>query len=528
MPAHNADLARRRESADADLLAEPMEQGAAAGGPPALPGVPSVPAPRQSPDVEPELFSHPVYRSSQQRAGSGPATETWGPATEARKSAAGTRGAAPTPPTASRSVPAPRAEWTPGAAGRHAKPGRRRRTAVEAKEPGWRRIALTALAVVVAVLLGYGGIVAFQSRPASEEQAAPAPAPAAPAAPAPAPADPLKPPAAQAPAPQAAAPTPRTGTPPAGMLARTGQRSGNADKLTLPAGGTLTVYDNFPMAGAPAVTRAVVVVHGTGRNAEAYYQRALAAAKTAGVGDRTMVVSPWFKGDKDDKVSSGEASWTNDAWKQGYPAQSSGGVSSFTAMDNIMATLADKKRFPKLTHITLTGHSAGGQFTQRYAAFGKAPNVLNWVDFNFAVMNPSSYVYFDAARPGKNGAFSVPSGSSCQEYNQYKYGLDGRQSYPAQLSASAAMAQYASRQVTVFTGGADTVDNGDLDTDCGAMLQGANRMVRGQNFVNHFKALKPGAPHKFVVVPGVDHDGEAMLGSPLARTALFGASGSSS
>lgn len=511
MPAHNTDLARRRETGDADPLAAPLNQGIA--------GVPSVPAPRQSSDVEPELFSHPVYRSSQHRTGGGPATETWGPSPESWKPAAGAEQTA----GAARLIPAPRAEWTPGAAGQHAKPGRRRRTAVEAKEPGWRRIALTAMAVVVAVLLGYGGIVAFQSRPAGEEQAAPAAAPAAPA-----PVEPPKPPsAAPAPAPQAAAPAPRTGAPPAGMLARTGQRSGNADKLTLPGGGTLTVYDNFPMAGAPAVTRAVIVVHGTGRNAEAYYQRALAAAKSSGVSDRTMVVSPWFKGDEDDKVGSGEASWSNDAWKQGYPAQSPTGLSSFTAMDNIMATLSDKKRFPKLTHITLTGHSAGGQFTQRYAAFGKAPSVLNWVDFNFAVMNPSSYVYFDAARPGKNGSFAVPSGSSCKEYNQYKYGLDGRQNYPSQLSASAALAQYASRQVTVFTGGADTVDNGDLDTDCGAMLQGANRMVRGQNFVNHLKALKPGAPHKFVVVPGVDHDGEAMLGSPLARTALFGASGSS-
>jgi hypothetical protein len=510
VPAHDADLARRRKNNAAELF---TEHQADQYGPARRIG--AVPAPRQAPEAEPELLSHPEYRSAAHRVDPGPSTERWW-AVE---------------PEGGLSPGAERAALS--GSGRHSAVGRRRRVAVGGF--GWRRIALAALAVLLVVLLGYGAVVALQGRPTSDDRGAPAPAPAlvpTPAAPAPAtpptPAAPTppqnQPDQPRAAAPPTAAPSARTGTPPASMLARPGQRSGNSEELTLPSGSAMTVFDNFPMSGASSVTRAVVVVHGTGRNAEGYYQRAVAAAKSAGVTDHTMVVAPWFKGDDGDKVASGEASWSNDAWKQGYPAESGSQVSSFTAMDNIMATLADKRRFPKLTHITLTGHSAGGQFTQRYAAFGKAPNVLNWVDFNFAVMNPSSYVYFDDARPGKSGSFSVPSSSSCKDYNQYKYGLDGRQSYPGQLSAAAALAQYASRQVTIFNGGADTVDNGDLDTDCGAMLQGANRELRGQYFFNHFKALEPQAPHKRIVVPGVDHDSEAMLGSPLAAATLFGSS----
>jgi pimeloyl-ACP methyl ester carboxylesterase len=314
------------------------------------------------------------------------------------------------------------------------------------------------------------------------------------------------------------------------MLVTPGSRSsscgsGNLKKcgeeLTLPGGAKFEVYDNYPMSGSATVTRAVVIVHGTERNAESYFEKMIAAAKSSGAGSHVMVIAPWFK----DKSSAGEASWANDAWKQGYPAQQPAGLSSFTVLDDLLASLSDQDRFPNLTHITVAGHSAGGQFTQRYAAFGKAPNQLPWVDFNFAVMNPSSYVYFDAARPNSSGtSFTVPSSSKCSDYNDYKYGLGDRQSYPGQLSAQQARTQYASRTVTILNGGADTFDNGDMDTDCGAMLQGPNRNTRGQYFFQRFHALQPDAPHNRIVVPGVDHDSASMLSSSLATPALFGTS----
>jgi hypothetical protein len=400
--------------------------------------------------------------------------------------------------------------------------------------PDGRRVWLVALVVPLVVLLGYGLVVQLRSDHSRDDQSAPVTAPpplAAPTAP------PLVPPVAAAPptapaAPAApVAPAPRrapapaqgrvaAGTPPSSMLVSSGGRSGTSEQLGLPGGGKIAVFDNMPMSGSSAATRAVVVIHGTGRNAEGYFQRTMAAAKTAGASDSTMIVAPWFQ--DEGKGGSGDSTWDNDAWKVGYAAEN-GGPSSFTAVDDVLASLSDRRRFPNLRHITLTGHSAGGQFTQRYAAFGKAPQLLPWVDVDYVVMNPSSYVYFDAARPGKNGgSFSVPSSSSCSDYNDYKYGLDGRQGYPGQLSAAAAVARYASRRVTILNGGADTFDNGDLDTSCGATLQGPNRDARGQYFFQHFMALHPGAPHRRMVVPGVDHDSEAMVGSVQARPLLFG------
>ena len=451
-------------------------------------------------------------------------------------------------------VPAPRTaldteliSTTAGGGGRHQLPRRRttHRNAAVVGTSGrrWWQVALAAFAVLAVVLLGYAGVAALRAQPAPSGDATPqqnptpipdpapepiptqAPSPIPTLSPSPAPAPESESESSREPSSTAA---PEHGTVPSSMLVTPGSHNSGcstanlsecSEQVSLPDGAKVTVYDNYPMSGSSTVTRAVVVIHGTGRNAEGYFQRMMSAAKTSGAGSHVMVVAPWFT----DKATKGNATWANDAWKEGYPAQSPAGLSSFTVMDDLLGSLADQHRFPNLNHITVAGHSAGGQFTQRYAAFGKAPNQLRWVKFNFAVMNPSSFVYFDSKRPNSNGtSFATPSSSKCSNYNDYKYGLDGRQSYPGQLSAAAAQAQYASRTVTILNGGADTFNNGDLDTDCGAMLQGANRNVRGQYFFQHFIAMHPNAPHTRIVVPGVDHDSASMLSSPKATPTLFG------
>jgi pimeloyl-ACP methyl ester carboxylesterase len=297
--------------------------------------------------------------------------------------------------------------------------------------------------------------------------------------------------------------------------------TGCNETITMPGGARFEVYANYPMAGSAAVTQAVIVVHGTNRNADGYYEHMMAAAVKARVTDHVMVVAPHFEIDDDDP--SGMLTWPeNDAWKRG--ADSENGLSSFAVIDELVASLSDSHRFPRLQHITIAGHSAGGQFAQRYAAFGKAPSVLPWESFSFAIMNPSSYVYLDDERPGgPGGPFVRPAGGDCPDYDHYKYGLAGRTGYPGELSARRVVAQYATRSVTIFSGGDDTVDNGDMDTKCPAMLQGADRFDRATLFHEHFMALHPQAPHARVVVPGVGHHAARMFASPLTWPALFGA-----
>jgi pimeloyl-ACP methyl ester carboxylesterase len=274
------------------------------------------------------------------------------------------------------------------------------------------------------------------------------------------------------------------------------------------------------MAGSVAATHAVVVIHGTGGNAAGYFASMVHAATMAGVVDHTLVVALWFKTSKN-TPSQGEAVWTKGGWKVGDGATAPIGVSSFTVIDQLLTTLADRGRFPNLRWITVAGHSAGGQFTQRYAMFGLAPNRLLGVLLNYIVANPSSFAYFSPVRPSTAG-FTVPAVSSCPGFNDYKYGMAGRSGYVAALTPTQTESSYLARRVTLLTGGSDTIDNGDEDTSCGAKLEGASRAARSANYFSYIRAIAPNAPHDRVVIPGIGHDGDAMFASPMAWPVLFG------
>src|SRR6478609_4782961 len=49
----------------------------------------------------------------------------------------------------------------------------------------------------------------------------------------------------------------------------------------------------------PAITRALIMVHGAGRNADHYFETAMAAAFLAGALDNTIVLAPRFAAGRD-------------------------------------------------------------------------------------------------------------------------------------------------------------------------------------------------------------------------------------
>jgi pimeloyl-ACP methyl ester carboxylesterase len=292
-----------------------------------------------------------------------------------------------------------------------------------------------------------------------------------------------------------------------------------AEQFTAAPGATLTVYRNYPLAGNSGVTAAVVVVHGTGRNAGGYFARMLEAARLAGVADHTLVAAPRFQ--TDDESGRASARWTSGGWKIGDNSVERGGISSFAAMDELLGQLADKNRFPNLTRITVAGHSAGGQFVQRYAATGRAPAQLNGVAVNFVVANPSSYLYPVPERPNRGGTRMVRP-NRCSSYNEYKYGLEDTPPYLLGLTANQVLGNLSTRRVTYLLGADDTEKDSELDTDCGARLQGKNRFQRGTYFFDWIHRTYPNAPSDRIVVPGTAHQGDEMFQSSQARPALFG------
>ncbi|HEY1973001.1 MAG TPA: hypothetical protein VGH89_33970 [Pseudonocardia sp.] len=283
----------------------------------------------------------------------------------------------------------------------------------------------------------------------------------------------------------------------------------------MPGGAKLTAYSNFPMTGSPQVTHAMLVVHGAGRDAAVTFTGMLQAAAKAGANlASTMVLTPWFK-TAQDSPAAGEAVWSSGGWKIGDESTGGGAsVSSFQIADDLLFTWADRARFPNLRWITVVGHSAGGQFTDRYATFGQAPSHIP-VLVNFVVANPSSFVYFTPQRPNRDP-------SACPGFDAYKYGMAGRTGYVAHITPQQALTSFLSRRVTILQGGADTVNNGDEDVSCAGMLQGPNRLARGQNFFTLIRRIAPWAPHDRIVVPGVDHDHYALFDDPRAATVLFG------
>lgn len=293
-------------------------------------------------------------------------------------------------------------------------------------------------------------------------------------------------------------------------------------------GHRLTLYVSAPLdQPQPDIRRAIVVVHGTDGNADAYYRAMVRAAAMAGQATGTLVVAPRFleQGDRDKPVP-GEFFWNHGAdWRAGdlSSRDTPPRVSSFDLMNRLLETLADRALFPNLAAIVLAGHSAGGQFVQRYAIGQPENPALAGVQLRYIVANPSSYLYLDARRPdpAKPGAFTVPSGSACQA-NKFKYGFEQPNAYFKPQSIDDMIARYRARRVVYLLGEADTNPNAaNLSRTCAAMAQGANRLARGKNFMASMDAFYQPHAHRLVTVPLVGHSSLRMFQSVRGLNVLF-------
>jgi hypothetical protein len=86
--------------------------------------------------------------------------------------------------------------------------------------------------------------------------------------------------------------------------------------------------------------------------------------------------------------------WSLEGWMGGEAATAPAALSSFEAIDALLALLADRQRFPKLSQVVVAGHSGGAQVVQRYAVVGQGEGRLPGVAVRYVVANPSSYLYF--------------------------------------------------------------------------------------------------------------------------------------
>jgi len=290
------------------------------------------------------------------------------------------------------------------------------------------------------------------------------------------------------------------------------------------------------------IQRAVIVIHGANRTAVSYYDSVVDAAVSAGASLKTtLILAPQFLIPEDIQQHAAGESWSDvlywsyGGWKRGdlslaSPLPRSVQASSFSVMDLLLNTLADPMKFPALETVVVIGHSAGGQFVQRYAAGGRGQQDLaeQGISIQFAAANPSTYLYLDNRRftGGSGNLFSVPQSLDCPGYNDYKYGLDNLNNYLAETGAEAIHTAYPERHITYLLGEEDNDPEADLlDTGCEATLQGANRLERGLIFYEYLQNTYGETireTQQVAVIPGVGHSSSGIFHSIAAVQLMFG------
>ncbi len=288
------------------------------------------------------------------------------------------------------------------------------------------------------------------------------------------------------------------------------------------------VYRTHPLGVKnEKITRALIVVHGAGRNADNYFRTGVAAAFLANALDDTILIAPRFASNDGrgcrDPLAANEINWScsGDSWRSGGAAASDGELTSYDLMDEILRKLAKKEVFPNLKAIVLSGHSAGGQYVTRYEMANQVHDKLG-IPITYVVSNPSSYAYLDPERPtgGNNELHAFNDARNCTTYNNWPYGLKNRSGYTAKLADDQLKKQLPARPVTYLLGELDILPLGGFDSSCPAMAQGSTRLARGQAFASYVNQ-KYAAHHTVTVVPLCGHNARCMFTADPALPILF-------
>jgi poly(3-hydroxybutyrate) depolymerase len=244
----------------------------------------------------------------------------------------------------------------------------------------------------------------------------------------------------------------------------------------------ITVWFSRP-EGSLADAPVLIVIPGSGRNAEGYRDDWLAHAATRGA----ILLVPELP---DDEYSVALYNLANLVDGSGDP------VASRRWTFTIVEALFDQARQEFATRAEgyyLYGHSAGAQFVHRFMLYMSSARVIRAVAANAG--------WYTVADPDIDFPYGLDNGPS----------LDEKQALAAPL--------------TVLLGGEDDDPDADnLRNTAAADRQGATRLERGQHFFDAGRRLAKDLDAPFgwglAIVPNASHSNAEM--APAAATALFG------
>ena len=231
----------------------------------------------------------------------------------------------------------------------------------------------------------------------------------------------------------------------------------------------------------------LVVCHGVNRDAEEYRNHAIAMAEKF----KAIVVAPRFDAGR----FKSERYQRGGVLRNGRPQPRD--QWTYAIVHRLVAQVRAKEGRPDMP-CSLIGHSAGGQFLARMAAFDPG-DVCRIV-----VSNPSSCLFPTRAIP-------------------FGYGFGN---LPPELSSDQVMRAYLASPLTFYLGTGDTVSDANFDASPAAMRQGMSRLARGRACYEMGRKLAAKRGWTFnwrkVEIQGVGHCAPRMFAANQAGNALFG------
>ncbi|MBI2666677.1 hypothetical protein HYX13_03640 [Candidatus Woesearchaeota archaeon] len=292
-----------------------------------------------------------------------------------------------------------------------------------------------------------------------------------------------------------------TGEPVVGFAALPAGAQQLSQQLLLTNRYTFPFLSSHPLDRDTSVKKLIIVVHGSGRNAEGYFRSAVSAAPQG-----TVVF----------------AYWSQSGWKKGDLSEipSTSRYSSYEMVDRLIDL--GVRHYPRLEKIMVIGHSAGGQFVHRYAGGSQREASLKNIDFTYVVANPSSYLYLNPLRWNKKvQAFMPGNKGECRDFNLYHKGLEELNQYMRSTGGKNIKSNLVKRNVVYLLGSEDDDPQAEqLDQSCAAMQQGENRLERGNLFVQYLDTYFSKHTSRKVIAQGVGHSSFGIFNSPEGKAVL--------
>lgn len=234
--------------------------------------------------------------------------------------------------------------------------------------------------------------------------------------------------------------------------------------------------------------RMLMVFHGVDRNADEYRDHAV------GMGERfhMLVVAPRFDAER----------FPSRKYQRGGILAEDGSAVrpeewTYAFVPKIARAVREREAKPALKH-WLIGHSAGGQFCVRMAAFQDT---------------------------GAERIVAANAGSALFPTRDQDFGY-GFGKLPAELASDDVLKRYLAAPLTLYLGTADDHEDDWLDTSAPAMAQGPGRLQRNRAAFAAGQALAAEKGWTFawrkVEAEGIEHDHEKMFAHEAVEDALFG------